>query len=41
MEKSTLARAFKGLNKILDFSEKCSIDELRISSEEDLFKNTL
>ena len=32
---------FKGLNNILEFSEKCAIDELRISREEDLFKNTL
>jgi len=32
---------FNGLKDILEFSEKCSIDELHISSEEDLFKNTL
>jgi len=32
---------FKGLKDILEFSEKCAIGELRISSEEDLFKNTL
>ncbi len=32
---------FKGLNCIVDFSEKSSINELQISSEEDLFKNAL
>jgi len=32
---------FKGLNNLVEFCEKCSIDELQISSEEDLFKNTL
>ena len=32
---------FKGLKDILEFSEECYTEELRISSEEDLFKNTL
>jgi len=32
---------FKGLKGIVDFCEKCSITELFISKEEDLFKNTL
>ena len=32
---------FKGLNSVAEFCEKCSINELRISSEEDLFRNTL
>lgn len=32
---------FKGLNVAVEFSEKCSINELHISSEEDLFRNTL
>jgi coenzyme F420-0:L-glutamate ligase/coenzyme F420-1:gamma-L-glutamate ligase len=32
---------FKGLGKFLEFCEKCSIKELQISSEEDLFRNTL
>lgn len=32
---------FKGLYDFVEFSEKCSIDELYISSEEDLFTNTL
>jgi len=32
---------FKGLNDAVELSEKCSIDELRISREEDLFKDTL
>lgn len=32
---------FKSLNIVVEFSEKCSIDELCISREEDLFKNTL
>jgi len=32
---------FKGLKDILESSEKCAMDELHISSEEDLFKNTL
>ena len=32
---------FKGLNDATARCEKCSIDELRISSEEDLFRNTL
>jgi len=32
---------FKGLKDVPQFSEKCSIDELCISREEDLFKNTL
>jgi len=32
---------FKGLNQVLDFRDKCSIKELQISSEEDLFRNAL
>jgi coenzyme F420-0:L-glutamate ligase/coenzyme F420-1:gamma-L-glutamate ligase len=32
---------FKGLGNAVEFSEKCSIDELRISREEDLFKGAL
>jgi len=32
---------FKGLNGIIEFCDKCSINELQISSEEDLFRNTL
>jgi len=32
---------FKGLNSVIEFCEKCSINELRISNEEDLFRNTL
>lgn len=32
---------FKGLNSVARSCEKCDINELRISSEEDLFKNTL
>lgn len=32
---------FKGLNNIVEFCEKCSITELQISQEEDLFKGTL
>ncbi|MDH5754443.1 MAG: coenzyme F420-0:L-glutamate ligase [Candidatus Bathyarchaeota archaeon] len=31
----------KGLNDVVEFCEKRSINELRISSEEDLFRNTL
>ena len=32
---------FKGLNGVTEFCDKCSINELQISNEEDLFKNTL
>jgi len=32
---------FKGLNDIVEFCDKCSIAELQISSEEDLFKGAL
>lgn len=32
---------FKGLNKFLEFCENCSVKELRISSQEDLFRSTL
>jgi len=32
---------FKGLGDIVEFSEKSSIDDLRISGDEDLFQNTL
>jgi coenzyme F420-0:L-glutamate ligase/coenzyme F420-1:gamma-L-glutamate ligase len=32
---------FKGLNGIVEFCDKCSIAELQISSEEDLFKGAL
>jgi len=32
---------FKGLNDVVEFCEKRSINELRISSQEDLFRNTL
>jgi F420-0:gamma-glutamyl ligase len=31
----------KGLSAIVEFCDKCSIQELQIPSEEDLFKNTL
>jgi len=32
---------FKGVNEVLEFCEKCSINELHISSEEDLFRSAL
>jgi len=32
---------FKGLNQVLDFCDKCSVKELRILGEEDLFRNAL
>ena len=32
---------FKGLNSVAELCEKCSINELGISREEDLFRNTL
>lgn len=32
---------FKGLKDVIDFCEKCSMKELHISSEEDLFSNAL
>lgn len=32
---------FKGLDSAVESCDKCSINELRISSEEDLFRNTL
>jgi len=32
---------FKGLSNVIEFCDKCSIRELEISSEEDLFRNTL
>jgi coenzyme F420-0:L-glutamate ligase/coenzyme F420-1:gamma-L-glutamate ligase len=32
---------FKGLNEVVEFCEKCSISELQISSEEDLFTSSL
>jgi len=32
---------FKGLSRVVEFCEKCSINEMHISSEEDLFRNTL
>jgi len=32
---------FKGLRDIVDFCDKCSINELYISNEEDLFRNAL
>jgi len=32
---------FKGLNDVVDLCEKCKITELRISGEEDLFRNAL
>jgi coenzyme F420-0:L-glutamate ligase/coenzyme F420-1:gamma-L-glutamate ligase len=32
---------FKGLNGVTEFCDKCSINELQISNEEDLFKNAL
>jgi coenzyme F420-0:L-glutamate ligase/coenzyme F420-1:gamma-L-glutamate ligase len=32
---------FRGLNDFVDFCEKCGSGELRISREEDLFRNTL
>jgi coenzyme F420-0:L-glutamate ligase/coenzyme F420-1:gamma-L-glutamate ligase len=32
---------FKGLTNLVEFCEKCGINELRISGEEDLFRNAL
>ena len=32
---------FKGLGDVVNFCDKCNIKELQISSEEDLFRNTL
>jgi len=32
---------FKGLNNFVEFCEECDINKLRISSEEDLFRNAL
>ena len=32
---------FRGSNGIVEFCEKCNSDELRITEEEDLFRNTL
>ncbi len=32
---------FKGLNSVVESCDKCSINELRISSEEDLFRDAL
>jgi len=32
---------FKGLNNVVEFSDNCNINELKISKEEDLFRNTL
>jgi len=32
---------FKGLSDVVEFCEKCSINELQISSEEDLFRTAL
>jgi coenzyme F420-0:L-glutamate ligase/coenzyme F420-1:gamma-L-glutamate ligase len=32
---------FKGLNGITEFCDRCSVSELQISNEEDLFKNAL
>ncbi|NWG10486.1 coenzyme F420-0:L-glutamate ligase [Candidatus Bathyarchaeota archaeon] len=32
---------FKGLSKIIEFCDECNMKQLRISSEEDLFKDTL
>jgi len=32
---------FKGLNEVVEFCQKCSINELQISSEEDLFTSSL
>jgi len=32
---------FKGLGKIIELCDECNISQLRISSEEDLFKDTL
>ena len=32
---------FKGLSDVVNFCDKCSIKELQISSEEDLFRNAL
>jgi len=32
---------FKGLNRVVEFSEESSIKELYISREEDLFKDAL
>jgi coenzyme F420-0:L-glutamate ligase/coenzyme F420-1:gamma-L-glutamate ligase len=40
-EEATPVVIFKGLNEVLEFCEKCSINELRISSQEDLFRSTL
>lgn len=32
---------FKGLNNVVEFSDNCNISELKISKEEDLFRNAL
>jgi coenzyme F420-0:L-glutamate ligase/coenzyme F420-1:gamma-L-glutamate ligase len=32
---------FKGLNNVVEFSDTCNISELKISKEEDLFRNAL
>lgn len=40
-EEATPVVIFKGLNNLVEFCEECGINELHISSEEDLFRNTL
>ncbi len=40
-QEATPVVILKGLSDVVEFCEECSISELSISSEEDLFKNTL
>lgn len=40
-KEATPVVVFKGLSKSVELCEKCSISELHISNEEDLFKSTL
>jgi len=40
-KEATPVVAFKGLNKVLEFCEECSANELHISNEEDLFRSAL
>ena len=40
-QEATPVIILKGLSGVVEFCEECSISELYISSEEDLFKNTL
>ena len=40
-KEATPVVVFKGLNNVVEFSDNCNISELKISKEEDLFRNTL